>query len=206
MSYQSSRQYAQRYSRIKLENYQLVLQRALTSTNRYNNQCQIQETTGFGTNQTNPALSLDAGYQYLDGFTIDVTPQIVTAGLPADSSDIGGLRLVCQEAGTYKIDVAIRATNPSLLVNQCLIKGRNGTGFQNVAPVLGNPAYSILNLHPRTSTIPFPYNSTQFRLNAVTRLDAGEFVQVSFASPSGSGGALVLTIQTMTIHLTRINN
>ena len=206
MAYQSQFEYAEKLSRIKLDNYDLRIQRTLTTTNRYTNYCQIQETTGLSTDQTDPSLSLDLSYQLLDGFNVQTSPQIVTAGTPGTPTDIGGLRLVCNESGIYKIDVYIRATSQAVLCNQALIRGVNGLGFQNVPPTLGNPADSLLYLHPRNSTISVPFVDTQIRMNSIARLNFNDFVQVSFASPNGVGGQFVCTIQTMTIHLTKLNS
>lgn len=206
MAYQNQFEYAQKISRIKLSNYDCRIQRTLTSTARYTNQCQIQETTGLATDQTDPALSLDLSYQLLDGFNLQTSPQIVTAGTPADSTDIGGLRLVCNESGIYKIDIYIRATAQTLLCNQALIRGVNGLGFQNVSPILGNAADSTLYIHPKTTTIPTPFVDTQIRMNSIARLNFNDFVQVSFTSPNGTGGSLATTIQTMTQHLTKLNS
>jgi len=115
MAFQSQYQYSQKYSRIKLDNYNCYLQRTLTATNRYTNYCQMQEVLAYG--QTDPALSLDLSYQQLDGFNVQTSPQIVTVGTPADASDTGGLSLFCQEGGIYKIDVQIKCTTPSVFAN-----------------------------------------------------------------------------------------
>lgn len=40
----------------------------------------------------------------------------------------------------------------------------------------------------------------------MARLNQGDSIQVSYASPNGAGGALVTTIETMTIHLVKINS
>ena len=206
MAYQSQFEYAQKLSRIKLDNYLCVIQRTLTNNNRYNNYCQIQETTGMATNQTDPALSLDATYNLFDGFNVQTDSQIVTNGLPANSSDIGGLRMVCNESGIYKIDVNIRFQNPGFLLNQALIRGVNGTGFQNAAPVLGNAADGLLVLHPRTSAIGQTTTISHCRLNTIARLNFGDFVQVSQASPNGAVGTSTFTINQMTIHLIKLNS
>ena len=75
----------------------------------------MQEVVLYG--QTDPALSLDLSYQQLDGFNVQTSAQLTPAGVPVDSSDIGGLRLVCQEGGIYKIDVQIKCTAPSVFAN-----------------------------------------------------------------------------------------
>lgn len=204
MAYQSQFQYAQKYTRIKLSNYACYLQRTLTATNRYTNQCQMQEALAFG--QTDPALSLDLSYQQLDGFNVQTSPQIVTAGTPADGSDVGGLSLTCQEGGIYKIDVQIKCTTPSVLANQALIRLVNNFGFSNVAPFYTNPADGLLFLHPQQSTLTTQHNTSQFRMNSMARLNQGDSIQVSYASPNGAGGSLVTTIETMTIHLVKINS
>ena len=204
MSYQSQFQYAQKYTRIKLSNYACYQQRALTATNRYINQNQMQEVVLYG--QTDPALSLDLSYQQLDGFNVQTSAQLTPAGIPVDGSDIGGLRLVCQEGGIYKIDVQIKCTAPTLLANQALVRLVNNFGFSNIAPVYANPADGLLFMHPQTSTLTTQHNTSQFRMNSMARLNQGDSVQVCYASPNGTGGSLITTIETMTIHLVKINS
>lgn len=204
MAYQSQFQYSQKYTRIKLDNYNCYLQRTLTATNRYTNFCQMQEVLAFG--QTDPALSLDLSYQQLDGFNVQTSPQTNVVGVPVDASDIGGLRLVCQEGGIYKIDVQIKCTTPSVLANQALIRLVNNFGFSNVAPFYTNPADGLLFLHPQQSTFVTQHNPNQFRMNSMARLNQGDSIQVSYASPNGASGSLMTTIETMTIHLVKINS
>lgn len=199
MAYQYNNLYNQKFSRIRLTNYIQRKIRGFSTSYSSIQYCPLQQTTGFTLNSVAPVI--DPSFTFLDGFTYSNTPQAsATFGVPNTTTDVGGLRLICQEGSMYRIKGHV-TYNSGFFYDQCIMRYDVANGGFDV-----NTAYNKqFSINSARSAYMNYYNSRLVNQDQTIRLNQGDILIPALNLPTGfSDGTTSLNITEMVINIIKI--
>ena len=198
MAYQYNSLYSQNYSRIKLTNYVQRKIRGYTTSYISTQYCPFQESTGFTINSTAPII--DPAFTILNGFSYSNTPQAsATFGVVNTITDVGGLRLICQEGSLYRIKGHITFNN-SLFYNFCIMRYDTNGGFD-----ISTAQNKQIGINSARSVYQNYYNGRLVNFDTYVRLNQGDVLIPALNLPTGFiDGSTSLTINEMIINIIKV--